>query len=143
MLELRASNSSHDGHYPHGPKTYTRRLRHTEHPGVPSNPSTPMTQPLWQNIRERKIAEVASRIPQEWQIPSSALPSSTTSNVLSIPRTCGILTPREIHITEAFDANLLLKEIRERKYTSVEVTTAYGKVHSPFSNHTTARADTR
>ena len=85
-------------------------------------------QPQWQTIRDRKLADVASRIPTEWQIPSSQLPSATQANVLDVPRTCGILSPREIHITEEYNARELAKAIRERRFTAVEVTTAFCKV---------------
>ena len=85
-------------------------------------------QPQWQSIRDCKLADVASRIPQEWQIPSSQLPPPTQANVLDVPRKCGILTPREIHITEDYNARELANAVRQRRFTAVEVTTAFCKV---------------
>ncbi|KAK4697652.1 amidase, partial [Lecanoromycetidae sp. Uapishka_2] len=78
----------------------------------------------WQSIRDRKLTDIASRIPPEWQISPSKVPSPRTANVLSVPKTCGILTPKEVNITEDYDARSLVKEIRERRFTSVEVAKA-------------------
>jgi len=87
-----------------------------------------MNQPQWQTIRDRKLADVASRIPTEWQIPPSGLPPASLPNVTSIPRTCGLLTPKELHITEAYTARSLLAALRQHDLTTVEVTTAFCKV---------------
>lgn len=88
-----------------------------------------MSHPQWQTIRDRKLADVASRIPTEWQIPASKLPPASISNVLSIPHTCGILTSKELHITESYNARSLLSALRNRDLTAVEVTTAFCKVN--------------
>lgn len=88
-------------------------------------------QPQWQTIRDRKLADVASRIPTEWLIPPSKLPSASVSNVTFIPRTCGILTSKEIHITEAYTARSLLSALLNCDFTAVEVTTAFCKVSFP------------
>ena len=82
----------------------------------------------WQTIRNKKLADVASRIPSEWQISPSKLPPSTTVNILSVPRASGILTAREIHITEDYNARELLNSLHKRKFTAVEVATAFCKV---------------
>ncbi|KAL8715570.1 MAG: hypothetical protein Q9220_000906 [cf. Caloplaca sp. 1 TL-2023] len=81
----------------------------------------------WETIRNRKLEEQRSRIPQEWLIPTDKLPSDDIQNVMDIPRTCGILSAREINITETHDARSLATAIRIRKYTAVEVTTAFCK----------------
>ncbi|KAL6720506.1 hypothetical protein ACLMJK_002430 [Lecanora helva] len=81
----------------------------------------------WQEIRDRKLADVAARISSEWQIPSSALPSTSVSNVTSIPTTCGILTSKEIRITEAHSGRSLLAALRNRELTALEITTAFCK----------------
>ena len=92
---------------------------------------TQQQHPQWQPIRDKKLAEVAYRIPPEWQISPSRLPPPTTANVLSLPRTSGVLTAKEIHITEDYDARELLNTLKHRKFTAVEVTTAFCKVGYP------------
>lgn len=46
---------------------------------------------------------------------------------MSVFHDCGILTSREIDITEAKDATALLAEIHSGKYTAIEATTAFCK----------------
>ncbi len=86
--------------------------------------------PPWHSIRDRKLADRASRIPKEWLIPLNRLPDSDVLDVTEIPRTCGILTPEELHITEAYDARNILAKLRNGKLSAVEVTTAFCKVRS-------------
>ncbi|KAL8770995.1 MAG: hypothetical protein Q9209_003414 [Squamulea sp. 1 TL-2023] len=81
----------------------------------------------WEKIRGRKLEEQRSRIPQEWLIPASQLPSNGVSDVMAIPGSCGILSNREIKITEGYDARSLAAAIREKDYSAVEVTTAFCK----------------
>ena len=94
---------------------------------------TQQQHPQWQIIRDKKLADVASRIPSEWQISPSRLPPPTAANVLSLPWTSGVLTAEEIHITEDYDARELLNTLKSRKFTAVEVTTAFCKVGYPTS----------
>lgn len=91
-------------------------------------PDMSMSPPLWHSIRDHKLAEQASRIPKEWLISLQNMPSSDVINVMDIPRTCGVLTPKELHITEAYDARTLATELRYGKLTAVEVTNAFCKV---------------
>ncbi|KAL8951926.1 MAG: hypothetical protein Q9222_002110 [Ikaeria aurantiellina] len=72
---------------------------------------------LWETIRNSKVEEHSSRIPQEWLIPIDKLPSDEVQNVMDVPRTCGILSPRELDITEHYDARNLAAAIRMRTYT--------------------------
>ncbi|KUJ21697.1 general amidase-like protein [Mollisia scopiformis] len=82
-------------------------------------------EPPWKAIAARKQAERLSRIPKSWLL--SSLPPSSTLDVRSIPRSSGILTPLELGITENNDATSLSAAIRARKYTAVQVTTAFCK----------------
>lgn len=83
-------------------------------------------------ISQRKQAERASKIPKEWLL--KVLPGPTVINVTHVPRQSGILSERELQITESADATALAEAIRKREYTAVEVTTAFCKVlMSPFS----------
>jgi amidase len=84
-----------------------------------------MPTPSWQAIAQRKQAERKSRIPKEWLL--SSLPSSDVLDLRSIPRTCGILTPKELQITENHDATSLAQTIRSRTLTAEAVTIAFCK----------------
>jgi amidase len=83
----------------------------------------------WQPIAKRKQEQRDSRIPKQWrlQIP----PADDVVNVLDIPRTCGILTPHEIDITENYDATALAQAIASKKLKCVDVTRAFCKVGCP------------
>jgi amidase len=86
------------------------------------------TEAPWKAIARRKQAERQSRIPKAWLLPSlPALNSPSNLDVRSIPRTCGILTSRELEITELFDATSLAEAIRSRALTAEEVAVAFCK----------------
>ena len=87
----------------------------------------PIHQPPYQRIRDHKLAQIQSCYPREWRIPRSQRPAESVSIVLSIPETCGILTPREIEITSFLTAKSLLENIKRKRHTSLEVCTAYCK----------------
>lgn len=84
-----------------------------------------MSAPTWQAIAQRKQSERQSRIPKEWLL--SSLPSSNMLDVRSVPRTCGILTSKELEITENHDATSLAEAIRSRTLTAEAVTIAFCK----------------
>lgn len=78
----------------------------------------------WKQIAAAKKVQQGLTIPKEWIIKD--LPSKETLNVVDIPETCGILTPKEIQITTS-SVSLLLKNLAEAVWSSVEVTTAFAK----------------
>lgn len=82
-------------------------------------------EPHYKAIARRKQAERQSRIPKEWLLKN--LPSPTTLDVRSIPRTCGILTTKELEITENYDATSLAEAIRRQAFTAEAVTVAFCK----------------
>lgn len=87
-----------------------------------------MTSPLpstWQQISHRKQKARQSLIPTPWLLSSPPAPS--VLNVLSIPRTSGILTPSELSITESYDAVSLSSALRSHELTALEVTIAFCK----------------
>lgn len=84
-----------------------------------------MPGPTWKAIAQRKQTERASRIPREWLL--SSLPPPTTLDVRSIPRTCGILSAKELEITEKYDAVSLAQAISSKFLTAEEVVTAFCK----------------
>jgi amidase len=80
----------------------------------------------WEHISHRKKEEQRARIPEEWRL--KALPGKDTTNLLDVPRSCGLLSKEELRITEEFDAVALGAEIRERRLRCVDVCRAFCKV---------------
>ncbi|KAJ5574815.1 hypothetical protein N7450_008714 [Penicillium hetheringtonii] len=93
-------------------------------------------------IAERKQAEVAAAIPAQWRLPESLIPEGMLSpaesitegpkrygrvNVMEIPRTCGILTSKELDITEKYDVRGLVSAMTEGKLKSEEVILGFCK----------------
>jgi amidase len=79
----------------------------------------------WQIISRQKKEEQWSRIPVEYQFSSDLKISN--KNVLNIPRTCGLMTESELHITEAYDATALADALAKKQFSSEAVTRAFCK----------------
>lgn len=87
-----------------------------------------MSLPSWQSLVETKQAQAAASIPSAWRLPSQFtqdISEHARNNVLDVPRRCGLLTPKQLEITEQYDATALLKKIHARELTSYEVTEAF------------------
>jgi hypothetical protein len=71
--------------------------------------------------------ENASRIPADWRLPKEAITLSETSgiNVLDVPRQSGIMSERQLEITEKYDATDLLYKIQRQELSAYEVTEAF------------------
>ena len=84
----------------------------------------------WQDIVAKKRAECASHLPDEWRLPSSTLekisPQSPIS-VLDVPAKCGLLSAKELDITEKYDAVALVDKMVSKELSSSEVTLAFCK----------------
>ncbi|KAG6873896.1 hypothetical protein C0995_009675 [Termitomyces sp. Mi166 len=78
----------------------------------------------WQYLAASKKSRQQASIPKEWILMD--LPSSNESNVLTFPDACGLLTPQEVEITNTH-VDMLLKKLASAEWTSVAVTTAFGK----------------
>jgi amidase len=76
----------------------------------------------WEEIAADKRARIAASIPPEWRITS--LPSDL--NVMSYPKTSGIMSALELSITES-SATDLVAQLAAGELTSVAVTTAFLK----------------
>lgn len=72
-----------------------------------------------------QLARLNKQIPDEYRLSESYL-TRPPLNVTSIPETCGILSQKELAITD-LDATDVLAGIGSGKYTAVEVVTAFGK----------------
>ncbi|EEH50619.2 uncharacterized protein PADG_06698 [Paracoccidioides brasiliensis Pb18] len=92
-------------------------------------------------IARKKLEQLHSRIPQEWQLSSQWIPAGMLSpeesvtvtnkyeavNVMDVPRNCGLLKPKELQITERWDVKGLLHEIASGKLSAREVSEAFCK----------------
>ena len=76
--------------------------------------------------RAKILQDFIDKVPEEYYIPQHYI-VSPPRDVTSIPRDCGILTAQELEITETYDATGLAEAIAARKYTAVEVATAFSK----------------
>jgi len=76
------------------------------------------------DISRAKCEQRDRLIRDEWKISKKL---SLGNNVLQVPKTCGILTEREINITEDNDAVNIVERIRQQEYTAEEVTVAFCK----------------
>lgn len=84
----------------------------------------------WQTLIDEKRKSNLEKIPKEWRLPSdllSKVQSDPHANVLSIPSSCGILTAKELEITESPDATALLQKLAKGELSSYEVTLAFCK----------------
>ncbi|KAH6644858.1 acetamidase [Boeremia exigua] len=81
--------------------------------------------PKWQSVSWQKKDQQFARIPAQWRL--SQLPPSNVTSYLGVPRACGLLTAKELDITEKYDATALARAIREKKLSCVDVTTAFCK----------------
>lgn len=84
----------------------------------------------WQKLINEKRASNLEKIPKDWRLSSdllSKIQSDSNANVLSVPGSCGILTPKELEITEAADATTLLQKLAKGELSAYEVTLAFCK----------------
>ncbi|EXJ68811.1 uncharacterized protein A1O5_07742 [Cladophialophora psammophila CBS 110553] len=76
----------------------------------------------WQVIASNAQANLLNSIPSRWRLPESVDPSVT--DVRAIPRTCGLLTEKQLSITEQ-TASELVAQLKDARLSSVEVTEAF------------------
>jgi amidase len=78
----------------------------------------------WRNRAKAKKQQQWDSIPKEWILKNP--PGKDQLNVMDIPRTCGLLSLREIEITESHVA-VILSNLAKGIWSAVEVTTAFSK----------------
>lgn len=83
-----------------------------------------MTSKGWKDLASAKKRQQEDDIPKEWLI---NLPAEDVSDVSEVPISCGLLTPKDLEITEITDVNVLLQRLALGEWSSVEVTTAFYK----------------
>ncbi|KPI44635.1 Acetamidase [Cyphellophora attinorum] len=93
------------------------------------------TEEDWKAKVARKQASLQAKVPKEWRLPESItsllkLPLAEHPNRLidlDIPRRSGLLSERELQITEKYTVRSLLIALRSGEISAVEVTTAFCK----------------
>jgi amidase len=83
------------------------------------------SRPHWEDVCQQKRRSQQDAIPSKWLLPEP--PLSVYSSVLDVPANCGLLTTRELKITETTDVHIILDNLRTMEWSSVEVTTAFYK----------------
>ncbi|ODV85728.1 hypothetical protein CANARDRAFT_27824 [[Candida] arabinofermentans NRRL YB-2248] len=78
---------------------------------------------------KKKKLSVLRNVPADWHIPQSCIPISGKSNILAVATNpeVGILSEKEIDITESYSVDELLECIHSRQLTALEVTIAFCK----------------
>ncbi|BGP39571.1 hypothetical protein JCM10449v2_003522 [Rhodotorula kratochvilovae] len=86
-----------------------------------------LTKDNWQEKAAAKRAARDALIPPDWRLPAEVLDDKERKNVTSVPKECGLLSEREMEITEMDEVEQLAKLIADRTYTAEEVATAFCK----------------
>ena len=81
----------------------------------------------WKLLVADKRRRQQANIPPEWVLKSP--PAAHVIDVRAFPDTneCGLLTQREVMITNTTDVDLLLRKLTSAEWSAVEVTTAFYK----------------
>ncbi|KAH9944406.1 general amidase [Epithele typhae] len=81
----------------------------------------------WQDLVADKKLRQQAAIPLDWVLKSPPAPDVLDVRTFPDSPQCGVLSEREITITNAVDVELLLAKLASGEWSSVEVTTAYYK----------------
>jgi amidase len=76
----------------------------------------------WQKTASTAQESLLNSIPAAWRLPQPL--DNSLTDVRSVPRTCGLLTEKQLDITE-LTASALVALLRDGKLSSVEVTEAF------------------
>ena len=81
----------------------------------------------WQDLAKAKRLRQQEAIPSDWKLKSS--PEYGVLDVRSFPESpqCGLLTSREVEITNTTDVDILLSNLATAKWSAEEVTRAFYK----------------
>ena len=80
--------------------------------------------PAWQDLVADKKQRQTASIPRDWLI---ALPPESVRDVRNVPEECGLLSSKELEITNTVDVELILRNLAIGKWSAVEVTLAFYK----------------
>ena len=83
----------------------------------------------WVNAVRIKQSDLKDKTPREWLVSPDFVTSLNSTRLLeqNVAGRCGVLSTREIELTEQFSAIELLQKLKDRSLTSVELTTAFCK----------------
>jgi amidase len=76
----------------------------------------------WKQDCAKARQALMESIPPKWRL--STRPSESQTDLRSVPRTCGLLTERQLEITEQ-NASDLMPKLLDGRLSSVEVTEAF------------------
>lgn len=82
----------------------------------------------WESLVLSKQAEAAANIPSAWRLSSQFtqdISENASNNVIDVPRRCGLMSPKQLEITQDYDATALLQKVHVRELSSYEVTEAF------------------
>jgi amidase len=70
-----------------------------------------------------------AKFPKEWLLSGTTAspPSSNPHDVMPVFKSCGLLTDRELEITDVADCVSLLKNLHTKQWSALEVTLAFCK----------------
>lgn len=80
----------------------------------------------WEEISAKAQEILANSIPSEWRIPKDKLPPDSQKDVTNVPKDCGILTDKELEITDSYATDIVAK-IAKGEWTAEEVTRSFCK----------------
>ena len=89
-----------------------------------------MTTDTWEDVAAKHRAAAFNNIPAAWRLSQDVLDSISADselNVIDVPLQCGLLSSKEIEITQGYEAVELVELLATKKLTSYEVTLAFCK----------------
>ena len=84
----------------------------------------------WKAKGQAKLASTTAKIPSAWKLSDDILKDgglTSPRSVLNVPRESGILTERELKLTEEYDATDLVKKLASGEIGAEELTVALCK----------------
>jgi hypothetical protein len=109
--------------YEHHLSLYSTRTESTCFYLISTFSSTTMSVHWKERVADKRRRQQEA-IPSDWRI---SAPGSDVLNVTAVPDTCGLLSERELEITNTTDVPVLLEKLASGTWSSVDVTTAFYK----------------
>jgi amidase len=92
--------------------------------------SSSSSKPDWPSLISSKRKSNFEKIPREWRLApeyTTHLSQDSPVSVIDVPSRCGLLTTRELEITESYDATDLVSKLANRELKSADVVLAFCK----------------
>jgi amidase len=89
-----------------------------------------MTTKNWETVAAHRRQTLRDKIPQQWRLSKSwteAFTPDVKKIAIPVPGKSGILSPRELDITENYDATSLVEQLASGQFSSYDVTVAFCK----------------